>query len=69
MIAVTVSDTVTARSPLRLACAGAASASISYAFALLPDAYQGRALVRTYLRSDQGVFPKSRAAFEMRESL
>jgi hypothetical protein len=30
-------------------------------------AYQGGgSLVRTYLRSDQGVFPKSRAAFEKR---
>lgn len=64
-------DALSARSPTRSACAGAARASYSFSDsnALPPDAYQGwGSLVGTYLPCDLGPLFEHRAAFQKRES-
>jgi hypothetical protein len=64
----TLTDTLTVSLPVTdTVSVGYRYASLSVAFALLPDASQGGLCIPdTDLPGDQGVFPKSRAAFEMR---
>lgn len=64
----TLSDTVTERIPRRSPYARLAYASLSGAFALLPDAYQGRDLPDTYLPGALGFPSKNRADFPNREA-
>jgi hypothetical protein len=65
-----VSDTVTERTPRRSPNARLPTryrlGSLSGAFALLPDAYQGAEVTDTSV--PRGVYSQNRAAFEKRET-
>lgn len=62
-----LTGTVTVRTPIRSANARPAYASLSVAFSLLPDAYQGDLCITDrVLPGGHGLTPPHRAASEMR---